>query len=429
MKRIEIKQGRIIDLATKIDQVGSLYIAQGKIVSLFSKPDNFQADQIINAKDHIVCPGFIDLSTRLRKLEQPEKATFSSETQAAASAGITSLCLPPDTSPIVDTPAIAELIKDKALKVNYPNIYPLGALTQGLIGKRLSAMQALKASGCIGVSNVNKPLASLAILRRAMEYATDHCLTLFYHPDEASLSDNGCVHEGILSTQYGLSGIPAVAESIAVAQCLELAELTTCRVHFSQISCKRAMIKIQQAKQYGLNVTADVAIHQLHLSEKDIEPFNSAYHVLPPLRSEADKLYLQASIADGTLDSICSHHQPHNLAAKLDVFSETEPGLSSLETLLPLTLKLVKNNCLSLANALACLNSKPATILGLPTGVLKVGYDADICIFDLNKTWEVNNKNWLSAGKNTPFWGQFLTGRVTHTLQKGQLIYPLKQGS
>ncbi len=428
MSQIEIKYGRIIDPRNHIDQIGSLYLAKGKILALFEQPDDFNADKTIDATNCIVCPGFIDLSARLREPGQSQKATIASETQAAASAGITSLCLPPDTHPVIDTPAVAELIKDKAEKVDYLNIYPLGALTQGLEGKKLSSMFALKSAGCIAVSNANQPLDSLVILRRAMEYAAGHGLTIFYRPDEASLSHNGCAHEGIMATHYGLPSIPEAAESIAVAQCLELAELTGCKIHFSQLSCKRSIIKIQQAKKYGLNVTADVAIHQLHLSENDIEPFNSVYHVLPPLRSEADKKYLQEGLANGTINAICSDHQPHNLDVKLGAFSETEPGISALETLLPLTLKLVENHVITLPHALASLSLAPATILGLnKKGAFTLGYDADICIFNPEKTWKVNNKNWLSAGKNTPFWKQTLKGRVIHTLQKGNLIYSLEK--
>ncbi|MDQ7089379.1 MAG: dihydroorotase [Methylococcales bacterium] len=427
MKRIEIKQGRIIDPAHDIDQIGSLYLADGKILSVFDKPDTFSADEIIDAENCIVCPGFIDLSARLREPGHTHKATIASETKAAASAGITSLCLPPDTRPIIDTPAIAELIKDKAERVNYPNVYPLGALTQGLAGKKLSSMFALKSAGCIAVSNADAPLDNLVILRRAMEYAAGHDLTIFYRPDEASLSYNGCAHEGIMATHYGLPSIPEAAESIAVAQCLELAELTGCRIHFSQISCKRSVIKIQQAKKYGLHVTADVAIHQLHLSENDIEPFNSFYHVLPPLRSEDDKKYLREALANGTLNAICSDHQPHDLDAKLGAFPETEAGMSSLETLLPLTLKLVGDHVIALSHALASLSLEPAAILGLPLGTLASGNDADICIFNPETLWQVNSKNWISRGKNTPFWKQTLKGRVTHTLQKGHLIYTLEK--
>jgi dihydroorotase len=348
MERMLIKNGRIIDPANKIDQIGSVYIADGKIVSVSNEPGGFKADKVIDANEQIVCPGFIDLSTRLREPGQSRKATFASETAAAAAAGITTLCLQPDTIPVIDARAVAELIKDQAEKSGYTQILPIAALTQRLQGTELSAMLALKDAGCIAVGNANQPIKNLLVLRRAMEYAASHDLLLIYRPNEHSLANNGCVHEGIISTRYGLPSIPDAAETIALAQCLELAELTGCRVHFGQLSSRRSVIRLYQAKKYGLNVSADVAIHQLHLTEDDIIPFDSAYHVQPPFRTLSDKAALREGLAKGTIDSICSDHQPHDLDAKLGAFPETEPGVSSLETILPLMLKLVTEGSISL---------------------------------------------------------------------------------
>jgi len=425
MKKILISNGHIIDPANKIDQTGSVYIADGKILSVNEQVSDFTADLTIDATDNIVCPGFIDLSARLRDPGQSYKGTILSETAAAASAGITSLCLPPDTSPVIDTQAVTELIADKSEKANYPQVFPIGALTHKLAGAELSSMAALKHAGCIAVSNATAPLSSLLVLRRAMEYASSHDLLVMYHPDIPSLSNNGCAHEGAFATRYGLPSIPEASESIAVAQCLELAELTGCRLHFSQISCKRSAIKIQQAKKYGLKVTADVAIHQLHLTEDDIEPFNSSFHVLPPFRTKKDKQSLRESLANGTIDIICSDHQPHDLDAKLGAFPETEPGISSLETLLPLALRLVEDNAITLYQGIAALTQNPANTLAIESGALTLGFAADICIFDPNLSWTVNQDSWKSEGRNTPFWGQTLKGRVTQTLQAGKIIYTL----
>ena len=284
-------------------------------------------------------------------------------------------------------------------------------------------MFALKQAGCIAVSNASAPLGNLLILRRAMEYASSHDLLLLYRANEAALSGKGCAHEGAIASKYGLPGIPAAAESIALAQALELAQLTGCRIHISQISCKQSVIKIQQAKKYGLHVTADVAIHQLHLSENDIVPFDSHYHVIPPFRSEEDRQYLREGLINGTIDAICSDHQPHDLDAKLGAFPETESGISALETLLPLTLKLVDDHKICLPKALAHLTQKPAAILGLQAGALTPGLTADVCVFDPKLNWQVNSESWQSAGHNTPYWGQSLTGKVTHTLQRGRLLY------
>jgi dihydroorotase len=256
-----------------------------------------------------------------------------------------------------------------------------------------------------------------------MEYAASLGLLFIYRPNEFALSHNGCVHEGGVSTHYGLPSIPYAAETVALAQCLELVELTGCRVHFGQISCARSVEMIRQAKVSGLPVTADVAMHQLHLTENDIVPFDSAYHVLPPFRAEADKVSLRKGLADGDIDCISSDHQPHDLDAKLGAFPETEPGISALETMLPLMLKLVGENTISLNQGIAALTKIPAQILQVEGGKLTVGMPADICIFDPEEEWTVNSGNWLSQGTNTPFWGQQLKGRVAHTLQSGKLIY------
>jgi dihydroorotase len=421
--KLVIKNGRVIDPANETDKIAPVYIAGGKIIAIGHEPEHFVAEKTLDATGQIVCPGFIDLSTRLREPGQSRKATIKSETQAAARGGITSLCVHPDTKPVIDSPAVAELIKELAIKADYPQIYPIGALTQKLEGSELSSMLALKQAGCIAVGNGNQPIKNLLILRRAMEYAASHDLPLMFRPNDFWLGTKGCAHEGVVATRYGLPSIPDAAETIALDQCLELAELTRCRVHFGQISCKRSVIKIHQAIKYGMNVSADVAIHQLHLSENDMAPFDSAYHVLPPLRTEADKQYLRQGLAGGTISTICSDHQPHDIDAKLGAFPETEPGVSALETLLPLMLKLVAQHAITLEQGIAAISQHPARILGLPIGTLTPGHAADICIFNPDQEWQVNACNWKSQGVNTPFWGHTFKGKVTHTLQSGRLIY------
>jgi len=427
MNKLLIENGRVVDPANEIDSVGPVYIADGKIVSVLDKVDAFSADVRIDAGGQIVCPGLIDLSVRLREPGHSHKGRIKSETRAALAAGVTSLCLPPDTKPCIDTAAVVEYIKDKAEAAGFPQVYSIGALTQRLDGSELSSMFALKAAGCIAVSNGHAPLANLLILRRAMEYAATHDLLLMYRANVPSLSGKGCAHEGAVASRYGLPGIPYAAESIALAQCLELAQLTGCRLHVSQISCKQSVIKIQQAKKYGLNVSADTAVHQLHLTEDDIHPFDSRYHVLPPFRAQEDRHYLREGLARGTIDAVVSDHQPHDLDAKLGAFPETEPGIASLETLLPLSLQLTRQTGMSLNKAIAGLTQKPAAILRLQAGALTPGFKADVCVFDPDLEWRIDETNWLSADRNTPYWHKTMRGRVTHTIQGGLLVYRLAE--
>ena len=429
MTRIEIRSGRIVDPVNRLDRVGSVYVSEGKILSIFDQPADFQADRVIDADGQIVCPGFIDMSARLREPGASHKATIRSESLAATSAGVTTLCIPPDTRPVIDTTAVVELLHDKALQAGYQQLLPIGALTRNLDGSELSSMHALKRAGCIAVSNARRPVSNLLVLRRAMEYAASHDLLLVYQPQDFFLSNNGCAHEGRVATRYGLPGIPETAETIAMAQCLELALQTGCRVHFSQLSCSRSVRMLRQAREKQVNLSADVAIHQLHLTDADMQPFDSAYHVIPPFRSQADKRELRAGIADGTINAICSDHQPHDIDAKLGAFPETEAGVSSLETLLPLLLRLVDDKTLDLQQGIATLTSNPAGILQLDAGTLTPGSAADICIFDPEQSWIINELNWKSTGQNTPFWHQPMKGRVTTTVQAGKIIFSLNRGA
>ncbi|MDT8405809.1 MAG: dihydroorotase [Methylococcales bacterium] len=427
MRRILIQQGRLIDPATGLDQVGDLAIADGKIIGLGQLPDAFQPDQIINARQCIVCPGLIDLSVRLREPGQSHKASIGSETRAAAHAGVTGMLAQPDTRPCLDTPAVAELIDDLAVKSGYYGIYPMAALTRGLAGEELSSLHALAKAGCIATGNAQFPFKSLAVQRRAMEYAATHHLLVVYHPREHSLVGRGCAHEGAVATRYGLPGIPECAETIAVSQCLELVRATGCRVHFGQLSCRRAIDLIARARAEKLPISADVAVHQLFLTEHDMPSFASNYHVLPPFRGPDDRDGLRQALAMGTVDAICSDHQPHDLDAKLGAFPETEPGIAALETLVPLLLRLVDENVLSLTRALAAVTCNPARILSLSMGRLQVDGCADVCVIDPTLSWRVDAQTWLSQGRNTPFWHTSFKGRVIHTLQQGRLIHSLHQ--
>lgn len=423
--RIEIVNGHIIDPANDLDIEGGLYISDGKIVGVGNAPDGFNADSVMDARGQVVCPGFIDLSAHLREPGQTHKATIRSETLAAASAGFTSLCIPPDTKPVIDTTAVIELIKDKAERSSYAHIYPVAALTQRLEGKELSPMHALKQAGCIAVGHAQNAVHDLLVLRRAMEYAATHDLLLMYAPQEQALSNQGCAHEGAMASRYGLPGIPVAAETIALMQCIELIEQTGCRVHFQGLSSARSADLISKAKQLGLPVTADVAMHQLHLTEEEMQPYDSNYHVLPPLRSEQDRAALIAAVQNGTIDSICSDHQPHDIDAKLGAFPETEPGISSLETVLPLMLRLVEQGALTLTQGIAKLSSEPAHILGINAGSIAVGDVADVCIVDPEKQWQINADTWRSRGRNSPYWQATMQGKVTHTIQAGKILFAL----
>ena len=420
---IEIKNGRVIDPFNEIDDTQSLFISNGLITALGNAPAGFNADETIDAKGQVVCPGLVDLRAHLREPGEEHKGTIASETRAAARGGITTLCCPPNTNPIIDTPAVAELIQRLAETAGFARVVPLGALTQKLAGSAITEMHALKKAGCVGVSNAMKPIGSALILRRAMEYAATHDLTVFIHAEDTALSDNGCVHEGAVGSRLGLPGIPIAAETVAVAATLALVEETGARVHFSMISSIRSLQKISRAKFDGQPVTCDVSAHHLHLTEIDLLGFNSQCHVRPPLRTQRDMEGLRKGIADGVVTAICSDHQPHEADAKLAPFGATEPGISGLETLLPLSLRVVDDGVLSMAQMISSLTHQPAAILGIKAGTLSIGQRADICIFNPERYWTLDSYSMLSRGHNTPFLNWEMKGEVTRTLLGGKTVY------
>ncbi len=425
-QRIHIQGGTVVDPKNDIQEPLDVFVADGKILAVSQEPpEGFTADIVINASQQIVCPGLVDLCARLREPGFEYKATIASETQAATAGGITSICCPPDTQPVIDTPAVATLVHDKAEELGTTSVYTLGALTQELDGARLSEMGSLKRAGCVGVSNAYAPFKNSLILRHALEYAASHDLVVYLHAEDIDLRNGGCVHEGQISTRLGLAGNPAAAETVAVGQILALVEQIGVRVHFCRLSTGRAVQMVSRAQYSGVQVTADVSAHQLHLSDMDIGHFNSNCHVSPPLRSLRDRDALRTGLASGIISAICSDHQPHEADAKLSPFPMTEPGISAIETLLPLSLRLVNDGTIELMPLIASLTSKPADLLGIDAGSLSVGSHADICIYDPERQWQLTQDTLRSRGQNTPMMHWEFQGQVTHTLRHGKIVFQL----
>lgn len=417
-----IRQGRVIDPANDLDAIKDIHIKNGLIAAVEEHIADIAGTQIIDATDLIVIPGVVDLCARMREPGLEHKATIASETISASKAGITTLCCPPDTDPVIDETAVVDLINQGVEDAVHSHIVCLGALTSKLNGEHLSEMAALKQAGCVGVSNAGKPITNTLVLRRALEYATSHDLTVFIEPNDPYLSDEGCAHDGAVATRLGLPGIPDAAESTVIARDLELVAEIDARVHFGRLSSARSISLIEQAQKQGLKVTADVAVHQLFLTEMDLSTYNSHCHVLPPFRELRDRDVLKHAVASGTVQAICSDHQPHENDAKLHPFPASEPGISGLETLLPLTLKLVSEGTLSWSQAIASLTSAPASILGIDKGHLSVGAPADLAIINPTSDWTLEADKMKSQGKNTPFLGWNFEHQVQQTIINGCLI-------
>jgi dihydroorotase len=421
--KIEIKNGRVIDPAQGIDRVGSVFVGSGKVAAIGAAPPGWHANRVIDARGLVVSPGFIDISARLREPGFEYKATLESEMEAAIAGGVTSLACPPDTDPPLDEPGLVEMLKHRARLLNQAHVYPIGALTVQLAGATLTEMGELSEAGCVAFSHADVPLVDTQLLLRAMQYAATFGHRVWLRPQESHLAKDGVAHDGEVATRLGLPAIPAAAETIALATIFALIRDTGVRVHLCRLSSAEGVAMVRAAKQEGLPVTCDVAIHHLHLCDVDIGWFDPQAHLRPPLRTTRDRAALRAGVADGTIDVICSDHTPVDDDAKQLPFAESEPGATGLELILPLTLKWAAEERVGLPAALAKVTRTPAALLGIDAGTLAIGQPADICIFDPAAHWTVERSALRSQGKNTPFLGLEVPGRVKYTLVGGQIVF------
>ena len=428
MTSTSIVNCRYYDATQKEIQQGCIQYTDGIITHVGVADDQVSSEHIINAENNLLLPGLIDCYARLREPGFEKAATIASESLAAARSGITTLFCAPDTDPIIDEPGTVELIKRRAASAIGVKVLPIGALTAGLNGEQLSEMQILSDSGCIAFSNGDKPISDNQVLRRVMEYSAGFNLNLIIAPQDPWLS-GGVAHEGSVSIRLGLPGIPLAAETVALSQLIELSYQTGARVHFSRISSQRGVNLVSQAKKDGIDVTADVGIDHLFLSEMDTSDFNSLCHTSPPFRSHTDREALREGINSGVLDAICSNHAPHELDAKLTPFSESEPGLSSLDSFSGLLFKLANETDIPLPTLLQRVTSGPAKCFGLAQGKLEVGKPADLCLIDTEVDWEFSHENMLSSGKNNPYQGWDFQGRTSLTIVNGNTLYSTRRVS
>jgi dihydroorotase len=343
--------------------------------------------------------------------------------EAAVAGGVTSLACPPDTDPPLDEPGLVEMLKHRARMLNRANVYPVGALTLRLDGEVLTEMGELAEAGCVAFSQAERGLADTQVLLRAMQYAHTFGYRVWLRPQDAYLGRGGVAHEGEVATRLGLPAIPTIAETIALATILALARASGASLHLCRLSSAEGVALVRAAKAEGLRVTADVGIHHLHLCDVDIGWFDPQAHLAPPLRGARDRDALRAGVADGTIDVVCSDHAPVDDDAKQLPFAEAEPGATGLELLLPLTLKWARECDVSLPDALARITTRPAAILGIAAGTLGVGAPADVCVFDPDAWWRVDRRTLASQGKNTPFAGLEVAGRVRWTLVGGEIVH------
>jgi dihydroorotase len=425
--KLHIKNGHLIDPANGIDAQNDLYIIDGKIAGVGVVPDGFSADKTVDASGLTVIPGLVDLSARLREPGYEYKATLESEMQAAMQGGVTSLVCPPDTDPVLDEPALVEMLKHRAKTLNQAHVYPLGALTVGLKGESLTEMAELTEAGCIGFSQADAPIFDTTVLLRAMQYAKTFGYAVWLRPQDPYLGRNGIAHSGPIASRLGLSGVPVMAETIALNTIFELVRSSGARVHLCRISSAAGLDLVRAAKKEGLPVTCDVGAHYIHITDFDIGFFDSNARVTPPFRSQRDRDAIRLALGDGTIDAICSDHTPVDDDEKLLPFGEASPGATGLELLLSLTLKWAEEctdrSPQALSKAIAKVTADAARVAGLDAGRLSVGSAADICLYDSGARWKVEAKALASQGKHTPFLGYELSGQVRATIIGGDVVY------
>jgi len=442
---IIIKNGRVIDPASSLDEVCDIYIKDGIILSIGAHKGDFKADQVIDAKGLVVAPGLVDLMARLKEPGYEHEGMLESELKACVSAGVTTLVCPPDTDPVLDEPGLVDMLQFKAQKMNLARVHPLGALTKGLHGEALTEMFELTQAGCIGFAQAEVAISNTQILQRAMQYAATYGYCVWLRPQDYYLGQ-GVAASGALATRLGLSGVPVAAETIALNTIFALMKSTGAQVHLCRISSAAGVSLVAAAKAEGLPLTCDVSINSLHLIDQDIGYFDSRARLTPVLRQQADRAALREGLASGVIDALVSDHNPVEGDLKALPFAQAEPGATGVELLLSLALKWGQEHKLSLVDTLRVVTSGPAKLLRNKAtknsivintslsatgsggvGELKVGGVADICIFDPESNWMVHPSELRSQGKFTPFdfelSGAAMVGTVKMTMVGGHWVY------
>lgn len=428
---ILIKHGKLIDPAQNLAGLYDIYIEDGKVAALVADgghaPAGFVQTAEIDARGLVIAPGLVDLAVRLREPGYEYKATLESEMQAAVQGGVTSLVCLPDTDPVLDEPGLVEMLKYRAGNLHQARGYPLGALTVGLKGQALTEMAELTEAGCIGFSQAEVPVTDTGVLLGALRYAATHDYTVWLRPQDAFIGRNGVAHAGPYGSRMGLTGVPVIAETIALHTIFELMRTTGVRVHLCRLSSAAGLELVREARRSGLRVSCDVGVHHVHLMDTDIGFFDPNARLTPPLRSQRDRDAIRAALLDGTIDAICSDHTPVDNDEKALPFGEASPGATGLELLLSLTLKWAQESGVegdaALLRAIDKIAPQAARVAGIAGGALRVGDSADLCLFDPDARWTVRAKELASQGKHTPFIGYELPGRVMATVIGGQLAW------
>ncbi|MYH02864.1 MAG: dihydroorotase [Nitrospira sp. SB0675_bin_23] len=424
--KILIAGGHVIDPG-QWDGVADVLIEEGKISAvepnLQQKLQKVKGLKIIDAKDLLVCPGFVDLHVHFREPGFEYKETIATGSAAAVAGGFTSVCCMPNTYPVNDSRSITEFILAQAAAAGKARVFPIGAITKGSKGEELAEIGELFDAGCVAISDDGVPVMNSLVMRRAMEYASAFHLPVIDHCEDSQLSRGGCMHEGAVSTELGIPGIPKAAEEVMVARNIALAELTGARLHLPHVSTLGSVRMTREAKARGIPVTAEACPHHFSLTDEAVRSYDTNAKMNPPLRTDEDVRAIKEGLQDHTIDIVATDHAPHAVQEKQLEFDEAPFGIIGLETAFPLTLNLVEEGILTLEQAIAKLTREPARVFGLPYGTLAPGGEADVTLIDLNATWVVDVARLHSLSRNTPYAGWTMKGKVVKTFVGGIIVY------
>jgi dihydroorotase len=421
---ILIRGGRVLDPANSLDSVQDLLLQDGKVTKLGSKLTAPPGATVIDAAGKAVCPGFIDMHVHLREPGHEYKETVATGTRAAAAGGFTAVCCMANTSPVNDNRSITDYILARARSEGVVRVYPIGAVTRGLEGKELAELAELAEAGCVGFSDDGKCVMNAELYRRAMEYTLPFAAPVISHAEDHTLSRHGAMHEGVVSTELGLRGIPAAAEDVMVARDILLAELTGAHVHIAHLSTAGAVRLVREAKARGVRVTAEVTPHHLLLTDEAVRAWDANMKMAPPLRTKRDTEALVEALADGTIDCVATDHAPHAVADKEGEFDGAANGIVGLETAFTvLHDRLVRPGVLPLATLISRLSRDPARLLNLPGGSLTVGAAADVTLVDPEAAVTIDPARFAGKSRNTPFGGWRATGAPWKTIVAGKVVW------
>jgi dihydroorotase len=420
-----IRHGRVIDPANKRDEIGDLYIADGKIVASKSEIKNQKSE--IDAPNLIIAPGLIDMHVHLREPGFGHKETIASGARAAAAGGFTTIVCMPNTSPAGDNPATIAWIRDRAKETACLNVLPTGAISKNIAGEELAPIGSLSQAGVVAITDDGHCVQNHELMRRAVEYARMIGLPVLDHCQDYNLVGNGVVNEGYWSTLLGLPGWPAAGEEAIVMRNILLAELCDHQIHCQHISAAGSVRLIREARARGVKISGEVCPHHIALTDEAIQNFDTNYKMNPPLRSKTDVDAILEGIADGTLSILCSDHAPHAGFEKEVEFDQAPFGIVGLETELGLFIDLLvhKHRKIDIVRLIEMYTVEPAKLLKLDAGTLSVGAPADVTLIDPDLEWTVKIDQFESGSRNSPFDSWQLKGRAVRTIVGGKTVWKL----